>query len=1422
MAAEDRWDSVRWITLPNGASNGTMHVSLLATLKPKDNQDDLLVKRVGVWADWLTKMSTVSFRLKLKGSSSPGIDLQPATPIAKLNSKYWDVIFVHEAPPGNENQVSIRTGPPKVLYGNATARLHENVHANYGWNLWRKLGTSRRPLPAGVSPPIQLGLRRNSVASAASASTAGQWAGDVNREIESHLMKVSDRWPESVNDEMASAIVDFHKLEYLDQPINRTDADLWLQFARFWIYHGRQWNERREIRGSDTAARAADTSNDANLPYIQRGFSQQLGIIRNYPPIMEALGVLIRFEINPAPQIAQGDSVSICVFPAGQPTSCLGESLPSVVDSSFYPLPRPESELFQGYFNLSGATDSYVLAQIEVDGAVIRQAHYTDETPLYDQALQASLGNEETFPSPTGGRLALLRTDNASKLKKRLRAINSAASNDLYADDLLGFYEPEVTTENSTWASLTERQEQYAFQNTDLNLPQQIVSFGVRSVPRKVPDPIANQPRGDRRVQPSQPNNDEYQLSDAIFTWDGWHLVVPNPLNPSSTAHETGEPAEDCAPRVADAFKLPFNAFAEIVKKPSTGRGEQIRLRYGRKYAVRLKALNLAGDPMGPKSSSQAWKGEWSSDSTYKPGDIVSVNTYSYVSLQADNRNNPPKKNSDWWQKDPLIAWTRNLRPECLQPPHVLLVDSLDTSVFPGEMLHRLVVRSATGQGGNDSSRRAIVPPRVSVQFAIRHGKFDRKSPFDVGTFSGVPLDRGDFVHDPKSRLPISILPSTSDECRPSDSQLQLGCHDSEPLPAEYLPDPMCRKLLATVTTYPGNTAISVTPGYPIEICTDEEWPEARVVRVLLQTAGHHNSATWWDSLQGFRTLVVALAPGEQAWLSINSVMNESDCEKHLATEAITSYVSPEHLSDACDEIRDGSNSIVTPPRKIFLVHAVEKPPKPPDLTHGSYTRDMGSDTVWVKLTGTAETKFISEIEVTASWNDCITMKSSPSLAVRSVPAHAGVQPNWMLENNGTTDANTLTQDGHHTLPDTGYRRIRYQASGRSRFGEYFVSKGETSEPGVGVMMDVLNCANPSAPTVAYLVPMFAWETGSQQKAGNKTNRVKHCFRSIRRGGLLRVYLSSPPCVSGEGEQIGIVTCAQEQQRGDSDQYPLLPTAGTAQEFDRERREQQELPVPTPVMAPPVMAPMSLPSDYHDIARTYVSRWGGDTLYPSIVATDGPEINDIKSGRLVKRAYIPDLPQKATPREPGFEYPLYPVSLATFDPILDERKNLWYFDVAMKVPSAFCFVRLALVRYQEKSFRFAECSPVTLADFIQLNPDRSVIIVRDGHDKVNVFVCGIENDRTNNQFEITIDRESKLHHDTVWWTRLGKEEFDVGPIPDRSASSQFESTLFSAQVYLKARGGKLRLALWEYECHSSDRRLIYADALQIPDNNIFG
>jgi hypothetical protein len=185
-----------------------------------------------------------------------------------------------------------------------------------------------------------------------------------------------------------------------------------------------------------------------------------------------------------------------------------------------------------------------------------------------------------------------------------------------------------------------------------------------------------------------------------------------------------------------------------------------------------------------------------------------------------------------------------------------------------------------------------------------------------------------------------------------------------------------------------------------------------------------------------------------------------------------------------------------------------------------------------------------------------------------------------------------------------------------------------------------------------------------------------------------------------------------------------------------------------------------------------------------------------------------------------------PVTICAFDVKPDISRQLWYCDIEMDPGTAyFPFVRLALARYQVNSIRGAHLSPVVLADFAQLVPDRTASVVNNPKDANQVLVTvagvpGTAGSQRQSKIEVEVEEANLAIGGELGWT----------PVPSRGPTTlpRVNAQQWTGPVALPAPSGKeYRLVIKEYEVFNvpkeadsspgprQDERLVYADALPL-------
>jgi hypothetical protein len=431
---------------------------------------------------------------------------------------------------------------------------------------------------------------------------------------------------------------------------------------------------------------------------------------------------------------------------------------------------------------------------------------------------------------------------------------------------------------------------------------------------------------------------------------------------------------------------------------------------------------------------------------------------------------------------------------------------------------------------------------------------------------------------------------------------------------------------------------------------------------------------------------------------------------------------------------------MLTPPRLLTLVHAVQQPLGVPELTTVSLDHDGVAEqqalaqgwfknplqtapspgqqaveegaalTSWRRF-GSTEAFLMgglrlhgastAKVDLFAEWSDPIDNPAEPEPGSISRSSHVdtlelndldegelvAAEHQWRangyydpehdtilfgraFDKPGIVPTNTtLHQDAapRHIINDTKRHRVRYTAVATSRYREYFdQSAGLTfTRASSAVEVDVPASARPDSPSIAYVIPTFAW----QRQTGTNIQR------SVRFGGGLRVYLNRPWFSSGEGELLGVVL------------------RNSFSEFDREAW------------------------------KPFVTQWGVDPIWqtgglsrvPSRYNFDGYTASD---DSLTLEETVP-MEGRASGR----------VSVVGFPVRYDSTRQLWYCDITLNVDQSSYtpFVRLALARYQPHALVDAKLSRVVLADFAQLTPDRSLVVTTDPYypQRLRITLSGV-------------------------------------------------------------------------------------------------
>jgi len=784
-------------------------------------------------------------------------------------------------------------------------------------------------------------------------------------------------------------------------------------------------------------------------------FHQALGMLASYPTLLRSFAVVLDLEVAVGAQlgaIAAAQTVRLV------PTWTPGGAVPTTnatprtrfqLDAArgiFLPASTaPAPEIIDGYLDLHPhAAQTHQLLAIDVDADAIKTVNTA-------HSFQREIGDfkapdapqADHLPSRTSGGIAVAKTGRAFALARRIDGMaqrNAQLAGDPAAhqtqgiDDLRRGWRVDVfDAAAGRWFPLCARQ------GTAVILDGEGLT--------QVADDIADEgfvETGATQDAADEGAGPDLYLHEALFRWAGWSLVAARPGDTIRPDDTPGGPDGDLDPN--------FRLRADLAAKP----GSLPRLRFGRTYRLRARAVDLAGNsvPFGDPAAADFARA--SAPQAYHRCEPV---TYPVSALRA----------------------------------------APDTTV--GEGLETLLIRSnfdeaadayAAASGLPHHNERHVAPPRATQWLAEQHGTFDTPAGLDAAAYALiVARDRS--------------LADVGQKVFFGDKDPYV-VHPEAQLTLPYLPDPLSRG--AALRGLPG-----MDPAAVLHIPFDGAWPSRQPFRLrVVEEGGEVQRAPEWDAAA--RVLTVFLVKAAVARVRVSCFLDDAGVALleawHAALEGFPGGVAPAAFVQAA---REGRHVALTPYRTHELVHAVQQPLRPPAFESLATVKTTIGQT-FAALDGRLEVHGAStgQLDVEARWEEPVDDLAKPGPTVAKREAHVLDRPIGYAAVDWTLDPGE--SESRHEIGDTRYRRVAYRGVATTRFKSHF-PKTITDDPanitreGPPLDVDVLSSARPAAPRVRYVVPTFRWEDGptGQTRRGGLRVYLERPWYSSGDGELLGVLL---------------------------------------------------------------------------------------------------------------------------------------------------------------------------------------------------------------------------------------------------------------------------------------------------------------------------
>lgn len=1384
--------TIMWTALPNGiAEDSDLKISIFVSPRLQSEAEMARLGEFDYFQNWPQTLTTMlkeglHFDLRVDGRFVESIQLLDFLGYHSLDPELWEALFkpdtlVRPYKFDDFSQNAIISYPAKVLHDSL-----KDLYAQFGLE-------NKKDLASELDLP---GLNRYD---------------SIYPNLD-YIWEIASRDYSAQG--VAQDVIDLIKDEQLNgkgsayYPISDC-------LQRFLLFHSPPEGEPLHLSKDNKHLFKTD-GKDPFENYID--FHQAISSLGEYPQIMKKLGLVIDIEVDAnrvrEKMTSRSRSGSLNLVASGgfnSRTKTLSPKTAFILEGNRFEAASDPSrnEIWHRMLNLT--PEKYELIQMDLDGAIFK---------LLSMILSVYGRNKNDISDPPKDiSLASLRSSGISLVKKN-RAIDThskfvkASENNskidralLYAEDLVRGYRVDIfNAATGNWRSLCRRKGDCSIVGTDKSFQIDDEGLIQLALTTKATTP---------GTDPA--DSGDLYLNESILSWQGWSLCAPRPgksIHPDSS-HEPMESIND----PVTPFKL--SAHFSPWGLPS--------LRFGRSYRIRARAVDLAGS---------SFLIDEASDNKALPG--ITEQGFKYFRFEPVNA------------------------------PVVVLTKMLSATERPGESTERLVIRSRNAGGNLDSevtddfSERHIVPPRISQLTAEVHGLFDSSNGTLKGNLATYRLikDKDENGGEFKTVEDASVDPPVKVPVEP-DERLR-------PLP--YLPDPLsrgaamrnlpgtgrhtlgrecgrrfpngseqfCRELSyyplpATAKHYDSVTKIRFgsTDRWP-EDKSFTLWPETRAFKLKLSEG---SLAPHWDFSK--RVLTVYLPKAEVATIPLSSYILPEDQDLMGMWNWIKEYADRYtiDLAELQQLSEEGGFWMLTPPRMLTLVHAVQQPLISPKIDWLKSSRQLGSNSTGLSGLVRVNGKSTSKVDLNAEWIESvdqldqsgawpsrrrckshveeiplrdlsgteplvsgnrsvgaydpssgyIVFKTEEWLGTVSVDEYVeymGIERRdvnyWLLSipiPNGfpLLGLSNMPSKAHpvHNLLDTKYREISYRATATSRFREYFEPDLDFSRDSNSIVVKVPSSARPESPHISYIMPAFGWTTSINGNAGGNTVTRK------RAGGGLRIFMDMDGSwfSSGDGEMLGVVLLSDDQ----------VPTCN----WQREK------------------------------LKPFITLWGMDPIRRSKSLSSYPGLINFPAERTARGLVL----EEAKDLDIS-------VDVAAYDVKYDKTKGLLYCDIKIdSVESYYPFIRLALARYQHNSLEDAHLSRVVLADFCQISPDRSVLITydRDEPKARNVIVSGPSykmpspcpprlpgyDEMPCNTIQISIEERDPNISGELGWKSLDN------PIIETQKKRFIDEIYWKGRIILPSEEvGMFRLVVREFERlrvggSAVGNRLVYADAIEL-------
>jgi len=780
-------------------------------------------------------------------------------------------------------------------------------------------------------------------------------------------------------------------------------------------------------------------------------YHEILSALAAYPELLRAMGLVFDLEIAvPAGMAASGTVEVKATYEkeAGAVDRYMKTAYNyAPAKKQFMAKPKPGSEIIDGMLAVGG--EGYFLTQIDIDGITLKLANLAANFAGVARKKRNET-ESATLPNLRSTGISLQKSARAKFIKAQLvqAAKLKNAETVLYYDDLVRGYRVDIA-DRGVWRSLCDRDGTCKIKSLSVDEDTEgWVSTAMTSAPD---DADGTGPK---------------KLHECMWTWSGWSLSIERL---GKHLDEDGKLIDE-ENQLHDQVKLEVNLMVPKGSLPT--------LRFGRKYKMRARAVDLAGNSLPVTATSS---GDQETESVL----------YSRF--------------------DPVLA--PGMYPTA--------------PVSYGESENHIVIRKFKKTPNQvKETKRIVVPPEGGVLLAEQHGRFDGPDgKMDGDAYRKIiePHDNDEPL-DPIIKGPLTDMPYLVD---PAVRGVRVKYTPPEPpeqkaeeetafatFPGTWPKVGSVTLVVAPVTgmAHPNPTGTEATITVPLR---PGEIVEAEVNSTTNEVHFQHIGILNWRPVLAQPTL----KPITTKFLSLT---HKPETLQKVAAPTWTKLNTPA-LAALKTDVKDGKVWLVTPDRDFTMVYATQIPEADAAFDPGFISK---------RVPGGTSLKVGGRVVMSAAARDCVLKTHAWSTDEVEAWATYTDDLDIIEEKTRKTKSRSVKETAfkvligreefnkkpnvQHELGDTKHHEITYSLKAHSRFRKYFDPSWDESEffrNSQPFTFHAPSTAKPASLPVNYIIPTFGWSL-STKPAG---------IVSQRQGDGLRVYIHRPWFSTGNGERLGVV-----------------------------------------------------------------------------------------------------------------------------------------------------------------------------------------------------------------------------------------------------------------------------------------------------------